>query len=292
MATVSWHQACQLDSTLQSVTHFFSSPPRSASLLSGGLTNRCWKIVSQQGQAYVWRPISVISQTFHISRIQEYQVLKAVTETDIGPAPIFISESGLLVEWIEGRSLELGVDFKSLLQVQARIHSLNITDVSIAKFCFSERVDHYWKQLKSDLKTPDFERLYKSWRLSPNLNSIDFALCHFDLGGYNMITTDTGLRVIDWEYAALGDPRMDLALTIDVAKESVSEAVSYYCKLRNIKSDNYWEEGVLAWLPRTQMMAMLWYLLAFQLWGEEEYYQQALKLKDRLCSKDHCLFYN
>ena len=50
MARMSWHEACALDPTLQSVAHYFSFPPEYAQTLTGGLTNRCWKIVSQEGR--------------------------------------------------------------------------------------------------------------------------------------------------------------------------------------------------------------------------------------------------
>ncbi|MGL5654405.1 MAG: phosphotransferase, partial [Vibrio sp.] len=105
------------------------------------------------------------------------------------------------------------------------------------------------------------------------------ALCHFDLAGYNMVGSAQGPRVIDWEYAALADPRIDLALSIDVADHPVQEAVFRYCQLRQLSAIDDWVEGVLAWQPRTTMLAMLWYLLAYQLWGDELYRLQAQRLE-------------
>ncbi|MDF4532597.1 thiamine kinase, partial [Vibrio parahaemolyticus] len=94
-----------------------------------------------------------------------------------------------------------------------------------------------------------------------------------------------GHRVIDWEYAALADPRIDLALSIDVAGESVLDAVFRYCQRRELSDTDAWVSGVQAWRPRTTMMAMLWYLLAYQLWADELYRDQAQQLAQTLQSK-------
>lgn len=284
MARMSWPEACQLDPTLQSLTHFFSFPPAYAQTLTGGLTNRCWKIVCAEDKAYVWRPTTVITKAFSISRFQEYQILKSIEPTHIGPAAVTVNEQGLLVEWIEGDSLTSQLPFDSLLKTQIRIHELNISRIPVAPFSFTARIDHYWMQLKAEFKTEEIHSLYQAWRSPPNTTDVPGALCHFDLAGYNMVRTPQGNKVIDWEYAAIADPRMDLALSINVAGEKILEAVARYCQLREIDDVDAWVEGVKAWLPRTTMMSMLWYLLAYQLWGDDSYYQQALHIKQTFCS--------
>ncbi|EKO3501157.1 phosphotransferase [Vibrio fluvialis] len=284
MARMSWREACQLDPTLQSLTHFFSFPPEYAQTLTGGLTNRCWKVVCSQGKAYVWRPTTPITKAFSISRFQEYQILKSIESSHIGPAAVYVNDQGLLVEWIEGESLTNNLPFDSLLRTQIRIHELNVSRIPVAPFSFTARVDHYWMQLKSEFKTVEIHSLYQAWRTTPNTVDVLPALCHFDLAGYNMVKTAQGNKVIDWEYAAIADPRMDLALSINVAGEKILDSVFRYCQLRDIDDVDVWVDGVQAWLPRTTMMAMLWYLLAFQLWGDDSYYQQALHIKETFCS--------
>lgn len=284
MARMSWREACQLDPTLQSLTHFFAYPPEYAQTLTGGLTNRCWKVMCQHGLAYVWRPATAITKAFSISRFQEFQILKSIESTQIGPAPVIINDQGLLVEWIEGESLTHHLPFDALLRTQIRIHELTISRIPVAPFSFTARVDHYWMQLKAELKTDEIEKLYRDWRHPPNIEDVPYALCHFDLAGYNMVKTEHGNKVIDWEYAAIADPRMDLALSINVAGEKILDSVFRYCQLRDIDDVDVWVDGVKAWLPRTTMMAMLWYLLAYQLWGDDSYYQQALHIKDTFCS--------
>ena len=49
-----------------------------------------------------------------------------------------------------------------------------------------------------------------------------------------------------------------------------------------IEDVDNWIEGIIAWRPRAKMMAMLWYLLAFQLWGDEEYFLTASQIAEDL----------
>ncbi|MDE1513584.1 MULTISPECIES: phosphotransferase [Vibrio] len=278
MAKIAWREACSLDPTLLSLNHFFSQPPDYAQTLTGGLTNRCWKIVAGE-RAFVWRPVTAITKAFSISRVQEYQILKAIEHAAIGPKAELINPQGLLVEWIAGESLTDNLTFDSLLKTQTRIHQLAIHRIPVAPFNYLGRIDHYWLQIGDGLKSDSIKALYAKWRNIPNLVDVGQALCHFDLAGYNMVGSAQGPRVIDWEYAALADPRIDLALSIDVADHPVQEAVFRYCQLRQLSAIDDWVEGVLAWQPRTTMLAMLWYLLAYQLWGDELYRLQAQRLE-------------
>ncbi|MCG3728041.1 phosphotransferase [Vibrio cincinnatiensis] len=285
MARMSWREACQLDPTLQSLTHFFTSTPEYAQTLTGGLTNRCWKITLSADLAFVWRPNTPITKGLSISRAQEYQILKAIESSHLGPKAITINDQGLLVEWIAGKSLADEHVWESLIKLLVQIHQLDSARIPAPPFNYTARVDHYWLQLKPELKTSLFEVLYQQWRTLPNCEPLPLTLCHFDLAGYNLIKTETGLRAIDWEYASIADPRLDLALSIDVAGEKLLDTVFRYCQLRNIQQVDTWVEGVKAWQPKVRMMAMLWYLLAYQLWGGEEYYQQALRFKDQLIAE-------
>ncbi|MDV6250584.1 thiamine kinase [Vibrio sp. EA2] len=289
MALFSWPQATQLDPTLNALDSFFVAPPVKVQTLTGGLTNRCWRLETSDGQAYVWRPLSKVCQAFFISRHNEYQVLRAIEPLGIGPKPEFIHQQGLLVEWIEGETLtHVGIELDELLSLAAAIHTYPSKVVPVVPFSYLSRIDHYWLELGGNYVGTEFEVLYQKWRTEPSIEQLPLALCHFDLGCYNLVRSEEGLRVIDWEYAGLADPRLDLALTLQVADVSVEDAVERYCQIRNIEDVSMWVEGVRAWQPRTLVMAMLWYLLAYQLWGDEQYLNSANEFKGLLCIDGHC----
>ncbi|MFS1460377.1 thiamine kinase [Vibrio lentus] len=284
MAIFSWPEAKLLDTSLSSLDGYFSEPPVRAQTLTGGLTNRCWKLVLADGTAYVWRPITPITKAFFISRHEEFQVLSAIERLGIGPSPIVVNEQGLLVEWIAGETLYEGLELDDLLKTLISVHLVNTARLPLQPFSFTARVDHYWLQLDAVHKTETCTKIYQEWRVAPSIPSVDLSLCHFDLGGYNLVKNQDGIKIIDWEYAALADPRLDLTLTIAVAEVPVIEAVNNYCQLRGIHDVQPWLDGVEAWLPRSRMMAMLWYLLAHQLWGDESYLREAELLSHTFCS--------
>ncbi|WP_434566883.1 phosphotransferase [Vibrio chagasii] len=284
MAIFSWSEAKLLDTSLTSLDGYFSQPPVKAQTLTGGLTNRCWKLVSADGAEYVWRPITPITNAFFISRHEEYQVLSAIERLGIGPSPIVVNEQGLLVEWVAGDTLYEGLDIDDLLKTLISVHLVNTARLPLKPFSFTARVDHYWLQLNAAHKTEVYSNIYKEWRTTPSISSVDLSLCHFDLGGYNLVESSDGIKIIDWEYAAIADPRLDLTLTISVADAPVQETVEKYCQLRGIHDVQPWLDGVEAWLPRSRMMAMLWYLLAHQLWGDESYLREAEALSHTFCS--------
>ena len=284
MARIGWAEACQLDPSLQSLTRFFDVVPDYAQTLTGGLTNRCWKVVCPVKGAFVWRPITSITQAFSISRFQEYQILKAIEKENIAPQAAFINDQGLLVAWRDGHSLEQDADFDTVLKCLSRIHLLDKQRIPIAPFNYTARVDHYWLQLRDELKDEALESLYQTWRLPPAVDLNRTCLCHFDLGGYNLVKNDDSIQIIDWEYAGIADPCLDLALSIVAADENLPASVARYCQLMNIMEVDEWIDGVKSWLPRTEVMGLLWYLLAYQLRGEEYYLEQATQLKQSLCN--------
>ncbi|NVC93021.1 thiamine kinase [Vibrio natriegens] len=289
MALFSWPQAKQLDPTLNALDVFFIEPPVKVQTLTGGLTNRCWRLETADGQAYVWRPLSKVCQAFLISRHNEYQVLSAIGSLGVGPKPTFIHEQGLLVEWVEGETLtHIGIELDELLSLAATIHTFPSKAVPVVPFSYFSRIDHYWLELGGSYTGTEFEALYQKWRTEPSIKPLPLALCHFDLGRYNLVRGDEGVKAIDWEYAGLADPRLDLALILQVADVPIDDGVERYCQIRNIEDVSVWLEGVRAWQPRTLVMAMLWYLLAYQLWGDEQYLSSANEFKGLLCIDDHC----
>lgn len=282
MARMSWSEALALDQSLLSLNDYFQSPPQIAETLPGGLTNHCWKIVSAKGKAYIWRPNSYQSQMFGISRIREQQLLESLKAYDFTPSPYFLCDKGLLLEWVEGEVSVFPISDIEMISTITKIHSIDIHNKPIALFSYTAKVDSYWLKLESSLKNEEFATLYNLWRNLPKIPPVEQTLCHLDLNQANIIRTSHGLSVIDWEYACVADPRMDLAMAIDLAQLDMPKCVADYCQLRQIEEVDIWLVGVNHWRPRNQLMAMLWYLLGYQLKRDDYYYQQACILKDKL----------
>jgi len=66
----------------------------------------------------------------------------------------------------------------------------------------------------------------------------DYVLCHNDLlTNHLLLSADNSLKIIDWEYAAMGNRYFDLASCCLINKLEINESrelVKHYAKLMNI----------------------------------------------------------
>lgn len=281
----------------------------SASELTGGLTNRCWKLTLfhpsiNHSKEYVWRPFSISTQVFGIERQHEYQLLSLIADTELAPKPLQLVVSaepsaekptqqviGLVVEWLSGVEATTAFSNQTLCQLQAKVHQLPLP---WWRLDVHQRAKHYWQHLHVEHKTSSLFSIYHFFQSQPLPVAFDDCCCHFDLGRYNVIvpSTDddsiTRAKIIDWEYAAAGDPSLDLAMTIIANALDIEQAVNDYCDYRVLINDEtvfnkqQWLTAVIAWLPWCQYLALLWYLVGYDLWQQPEYLQQALQLQQQL----------
>ncbi|MEC6795662.1 phosphotransferase [Photobacterium sp. S4TG1] len=277
----------------------------SACELTGGLTNRCWKLAlfhpsQNQAKHYVWRPFSASAQAFGIARQHEYQLLSLVADTELAPKPLQLVVNGeqpteqvigLVVEWLPGVEATAAFSDQSLCQLQAKVHQLPLP---WWRLDVHQRADHYWQHLHVDHKTSPLYSIYCFFQSQPLPIVFDDCCCHFDLGRYNVIVpsvnTDTVAcaKIIDWEYAAAGDPSLDLAMTIIANGLDIKQAVTDYCDYRQHLNDGkvfnqkQWLAAVIAWQPWCQYLALLWYLVGYDIWQQPEYLEQAFQLKQQL----------
>lgn len=290
MAQMSWNEACQLDPTLLSLSSDISEPIRAETL--SGLSNVNWKLSFATEPPLVWRPASAMSEAFSVSRIQEYQILKLLEHQStllLTPKARLVNHYGLLVEWLEGDEID-AISDETLLRLAVEIHQIDLSKTPILPFSYTARVDHYWLKLHdSPHITPQITQLYKQLRNLPFADLVPATLCHFDLGCHNLIRCGAGYQVIDWEYASLADPRIELAMLVETQQTELATFVARYCTLRNIAEIDDWIAAVKAWIPRVRLMAMLWYYLAHQYWQTEQHLNNANQLLAQLCSGDHCL---
>ncbi|WP_297474952.1 phosphotransferase [uncultured Photobacterium sp.] len=277
----------------------------SACELTGGLTNRCWKLVLfhpsiNQTKQYVWRPFSVSVQAFGIERQHEYQLLSLIADTKLAPQALQLVVStdkptpqviGLVVEWVSGVEATTTFSDQSLCQLQAKVHQLPLP---WWRLDVHQRAKHYWQHLHTDHHTSSLVSIHHFFQSQPLPVAFDDCCCHFDLGRYNVIVpsmnTDSiiGAKIIDWEYAAAGDPSLDLAMTIIANGLDIEQAVNDYCDYRQLVSgdkvfdEQQWLEAVIAWQPWCQYLTLLWYLVGYDIWQQPEYLQQASQLQLQL----------
>lgn len=203
---------------LQRVPLFADQPNLSVSELTGGITNRNYKILAN-GQAYVLRVGGNDTNLLGIDRRVEYGCTRAAAEAGVAPEPVaFIEPEGYLVtRFIEGQGIaaeDIGTPHNIWRVVESlkRIHALSHVPGSFSPFrvveTYAETARRYHVQLPAAMN----DYLEASRRIETALYRLPFVPhpCHNDLLNANFIDDGQRIRILDWEYAGMGDIYFDL----------------------------------------------------------------------------------
>jgi thiamine kinase-like enzyme len=188
--------------------------------LSGGITNRNFLIVLEDGHdRYVIRLAGNDTHLLGISREVEHAATVAAAGVGVGPEVVaFIRPEGYLVtRFIVGRPVSLEeVRRPEMLRRVAdsirRIHG----GPAIPGLFVPLRVVEAYRALAmgAGVRIPvAFEAAQAAGRRIERAlldAPIDLRPCHNDLLNANFIDDGERIRIVDWEYAGMGDPFFDL----------------------------------------------------------------------------------
>ncbi len=177
--------------------------------------SQCYLIEKEQ-QRYVLRIDTPVVTALGLNRHNEVEVLRAVSGKHLGPEVIVaLPEQGILVtSYIEGRNLAVS-ELQSVERLTAVAALLKRVHAVPAVGCLLDlraRIDVY----AANLTDPAVIRIVNEANALLDEVSAGHStktLCHHDPIAANLVlTVNQQLRLIDWEYAAIGDPFFDLAV--------------------------------------------------------------------------------
>jgi thiamine kinase-like enzyme len=188
--------------------------------LSGGITNRNFLVtVADVRERYVIRLAGNDTHLLGISREVEYAATVAAAGVGVGPeVTAFIRPEGYLVtRFIEGSEvpIEQVREPSTLVRVAdalRRIHG----GPPIPGLFVPLRIVEAYKALAAARGVripPEYElaaAIGRRIELACLANPIELAPCHNDLLNANFIDDGVRIRIVDWEYAGMGDPYFDL----------------------------------------------------------------------------------
>jgi thiamine kinase-like enzyme len=186
-------------------------------LLNDGRVNEVWKVDTVAG-AYVLRRDKPLAGRLGLNRDGEYAVLKAAAAKGFGPQPVWRDATAglLLAEYLEGSPLteQAVVRDQTLLAVGKLLRKLHGYKPAVRVVDYAGYVDRYLHAAdhpgREQLAAEALE-LIDLWCSDPSR----YVLCHTDPVAANFISAPDGsLKMIDWEYAGLGEPTFDLAVFI------------------------------------------------------------------------------
>jgi thiamine kinase len=180
--------------------------------LAGGPASDSY-LIERGVELFVLRIDTDVAVALGLDREAETKILRYVGSHGLGPVAEYSDphRGVLITRYIEGYAwsesdLNDSVRIRNLAALLRRLHALKPQGHG---FDIDEKIDHYARIISS----PEGDELAGNARsLSGKLDdkSVPQCVCHNDLNSANIIE-GRGLTLIDWEYAAIGDPMFDLA---------------------------------------------------------------------------------
>jgi thiamine kinase len=181
--------------------------------LDGGASSRSFR-VSRDGECFVLRIDTPEAARLGLDRAMEQSVIRAVAGAGLGPGAVHCDpDAGVLLRpYIPGRpwardDLLRPENLERLADRLRRLHDVPFTGPRFDPMAAAAR---YVEQLGSDEARAYLQRLGD---IHASLEPVEAVLCHNDLVCRNILEAN-GPVLIDWEFAAPGDPLFDLALVV------------------------------------------------------------------------------
>jgi thiamine kinase-like enzyme len=186
-------------------------------VLGGGITNHNLK-VALDGEVLVLRVAGKDTELLGIDRRVERDATVAAASVGIGPEVVeFVEPEGWLVtRFIAGTtpSLERMREPPMLRRVAAALRAIHAGPVIRAAFDSFRVVERYLDlaRERGAAEPAEYERAHGlAEQIEATRAGAAQCFCHNDLLNANFIDDGERLRIVDWEYAGMGDPFFDLA---------------------------------------------------------------------------------
>jgi thiamine kinase-like enzyme len=205
---------------MPSTAHFASQERSASTERTGRITTKCNTIPTPDGECFVLPLGGNETKYLGIDRQVEYDCSRLAAQIGVAPEPIaFIAPEGyILARFISGKGIpaeEIGTEenITSVVKSMKAYHALDFFPGTFSPFRVAEE---YATTARSfNVKLPD----KMDWYLEKS-REIESAMygreplqprpCHNDLLNGNFINDGTRIRILDWEYAGMGDIFFDL----------------------------------------------------------------------------------
>jgi thiamine kinase-like enzyme len=187
-------------------------------VLGGGITNHNVKIELEDGSAYVLRVAGEDTELLGIDRRAELEATRAAAAVGVGPEVVdFLEPEGWLVtRFIPGEPPppERLRSPDGLADVGRALRAVHAGPELPATFDAFFVVDAYRATAAERGGGPP-DGTDWAWEAAARIRAVrgpvEARPCHNDLLRGNFIDDGSTLRIVDWEYAGMGDPFFDLA---------------------------------------------------------------------------------
>lgn len=251
-----------------------------------GLTGESWRI-DGEGVRLLARQQSAEKRALGVSRQREARLLRR-SGRGLGPRVLAQSKQWIILEWLEG-DVVTNAAFEALNQrgeLAALVVVLHQRPLSGIRLNLHRQFAGYWQRLDRRRLTPAWLRWQLHFMQAAPPTPLQMAPLHMDIHPGNLITGNSGLRLIDWEYAADGDVALDIAALFrsngweDAQQRRFLRhyAQHGYCDVRRLHAQ------VQRWLPWVDYLMLMWFEVRWQQSGDAEFLRWGTALRRRFCS--------
>jgi thiamine kinase-like enzyme len=228
-------------------------------LQKDGLTNRNY-VIKHGDNKFVVRISNEDSNCLGINRNAEIEAMLAVADLDIGAQIIdySVEKNYMITKFIEGvkwsdEDMKIPSNIQRIGKLFKQIH--NSKKIAYTFSPYKDIEDRVEFAKENHLELPDnieellakLHKIKKMRQMDPN---IPIGLCHNDPFSNNYIDA-RNLKLIDWEYAGMGDIYFDLACI----------CMSFTDTERDLLLTTYfgqWDESVIAGIEQMTYVAYFW----------------------------------
>jgi thiamine kinase-like enzyme len=184
---------------------------------------------------YVIRLNAQNAQSLFLNRTAEWHIHQSIAQYNICTPYVYRDPKDRywIRPFIEDKTLHetlannpSGITSNVLNQLAKKLKLIHSTPLSKVwpKINLKQRTDHYWKQIFNRLNHQQsalictLEDLKTELDIEVKANGYGLRLCHMDPNPNNWIADKKEIYLIDWEYAAVGNPAWDIAVLCDTFK--------------------------------------------------------------------------
>lgn len=185
-----------------------------------GMTNRSYTFTINNNKRYICR-VPGIGTNFFINRLHEKEIYEALKDADFVEKVVAFDDDGVKIAEFFDNAKTLDVssekELKEGMTLYRKLHNYKVS-VS-ASTDLEDKCNEYFKMIKDyNLSTDrykDFDKAFAKYKKLVSLkNSFNRpkSLINGDANPGNILYTNDGLKLIDFEYAGMADPLTDIAL--------------------------------------------------------------------------------
>ncbi len=212
-----------------------------------------------------------------VSLARQHRVLRRLAP-EIGPQPYLLAGGWLVTEWLAGEPCGDAVPVEALAELLYRLHGQPRFGWRIPLL---KLLAFYWQEAAPERRSLLWLRTLRRLRQVGEPTPLKLSPLHMDVHGDNLIMTQGGLRLIDWEYA--GDSDIALELAACGLGERLIDAYAAQSGL----SRKRLARQVQRWQPWVQTLAASWFERRWQQTRQQHFIQLADDAWRRLQCREH-----